>query len=128
MFPRFLAHFTEWVKAHRQINLEFEERGSHTWVFLWSWRKEDFYRVAAGLIGHYYGDASCVVVFFLQDISVIGKEHLWCHFLRASHTLIECYKEYFGSGYTKRLLDYPLSTSDCLNAAYKKLLLPCVER
>ena len=34
MLPRVLTRITEWLKAHKQFGLEFEERGSHTWVFL----------------------------------------------------------------------------------------------
>ena len=52
MFRRILARVTEWMKAHKQFGFEFEERESYTWVFLRTWRKENFYRVALGVIYH----------------------------------------------------------------------------
>ena len=33
--------------------------------------------------------------------------HLWCQFLGGSHTLVECYKKYLGSGCMRGVLDYP---------------------
>ena len=46
MFPRFFDRVVEWVKAHKQFGLEFEDRGSRTWVFVRTWRRDSFFRVA----------------------------------------------------------------------------------
>ena len=48
MFPRILDRVAEWVKAHKQFGLEFEDRGSRTGVFVRTWRRDSFYRVAVG--------------------------------------------------------------------------------
>ena len=53
MFPRILDRVVEWVKAHKQFGLEFEERSSRTWVFVRTWRRDSFYRVAVGVIDRY---------------------------------------------------------------------------
>ena len=74
MFPLFLDRVVEWVKAHKQFGFEIEERGSYTWVFLRTWRKDNFYRVAVGVIDRYYGDASGRLVILGQVLCAIGSE------------------------------------------------------
>ena len=73
MFPRILAHLTEWVKAHRLFGYESEERRSHTWVFLRTWRKGVFYRVAVGVIDQSYGDSGRKPVIHGQVIRAIDS-------------------------------------------------------
>ena len=59
MFPRILDRVAEWVKAHKQFGLEFEDRGWRTWVFVRTWRRDSFYRVALGVIDCYLGSWRC---------------------------------------------------------------------
>ena len=103
MFPRILGRVVEWVKAHKQFGLEFEERGSRTWVFVRTRRRASFYRVAVGVIDCYHGDASSELVILGQVLSAIGSKASLVSISGGSHTLVECYKKYLGSG----LLDYP---------------------
>ena len=120
MFPRILDRVVELVKAHKQFGLEFEERDSHTWVFLRTWRKDNFYRVAVGVIDRYYGDASSKLVVFGQVLCAIGGKASPLSFSGGSNTLVECCKEYLGSGYMQELLEYP--TFDV------RLLKRCLEK
>ena len=110
MFPRILGRVVEWVKAHKQFGLEFEERGSHTWVFVRTWRPDNFYRVAGGgggVIDRYHGDASSELVILGQVLCAIGSGASLVSISGGSHTLVECYKEYLRSGCMRGLLDYP---------------------
>ena len=107
LFPRILDQVIEWVKAHKQFGLEFEEGGSHTWVFLRTWRKDNFYPMAVGVIGRYFGDVNSKMVIFRQVLCAIGNGVSLVSNYEGSNTLIECYKEYLGSGYMRGLLDYP---------------------
>ena len=63
----------EWVEAHKQFGLEFEKRGSHNSVFLRTWYKEDFFRMAVGVIDRYYGDATSKLVILRQVFCAIGS-------------------------------------------------------
>ena len=103
------------MKAHKQFGLEFEERGSHTCVFLRTWRKENFYRAAVGVIDRFFGDASSTLVILGQILCAIGSGATLVSIFGVK-TLVECYKEYLGIGYMQGLLDYP---------TYKKLLPQC---
>ena len=95
------------MKAHKQFGLEFEERGSCNWVFLRTWRRDSFYRVAVGVIDCYHGDASSELVILGQVLCAIGNGASLVSISGGSNTLVECYKEYLASGCIRRLLDYP---------------------
>ena len=128
MFPRILDRVVEWVQAHKQIGLEFQERASHTWVFVRTWRKDSFYRVAVGVIDRYHGDASSELVILGHVLCAIGCGTSLVSFLGGSNTLVECYIEYLGSGYMRRLLDYPTFDVRLLKRSHKKLLPLCLGR
>ena len=72
MFPRIFDRVIEWVKAHKQFGLEFEDRGSHTWVFVRTGRRDSFYRVAVAVIDRYHGDASSELVILGQVLCAVG--------------------------------------------------------
>ena len=120
MFPRILVRVTEWVKAHKQFGLEFEECGSHTWVFLRTWREEDFYLEAVGVVDRFYGNASSELVFFGQVLCAIGSGASLVSISGGSNTPVECYDEYIWSGYIQGLLDYPVFDARMLRRGLQK--------
>ena len=107
MFPRILDRVFEWVKAHKQFGLEFEDRGSRTWVFVKTWRRNSFSRVAVGVIDRYLGDANSELVILGQVLCAIGSGASLVSIYGGSHTLVESYKEYLGSRCMRGVLDYP---------------------
>ena len=127
MFPPILDRVIEWVKAHKQFGLEFEERGSRTWVFVRTWRWDSFYRVAVGVNDRYHGVASSELVILGQVLYAIGGGASLVSISGGSHKFVECYKEYLGSGCLRGLLDWTIQilTSGCSNDACKNLLPLC---
>ena len=113
MFPRILDRVVEWVKAHKQLGLEFEECGTHTWVFVRTWRKVSFYRVAVGVIDRYYSVASSELVIPGQVLFAIGSGVSLVSISGGSNTLVERYKKYIGSGYM-RLSNFRNQTAQTL--------------
>ena len=128
MFPRIPDRVVEWVKAHKQFGLEFEERGSRTWVFVRTWRRDSFYRVTVGVIDRYHGNASSELVIHGQVLCAIGSGASLVSISGGSHTLVECYKEYLGIVGCADCWIIQLLTSACSNAAYKNLLPLCSGR
>ena len=106
-FPRILDRVVEWVKAHKQFGLEFEDRGSRTWVFMRTWRRDSFYRVAVGVIDRYHGDAISELVILGQVLCAVGSGASLVGLSGGSHTLVESYKECLGSACMRGVLDYP---------------------
>ena len=114
MFPRLPVRVIEWVKAHKQFRVEFEERGSDTWVFLRKRRKDNIHRVAVIVVDRYHGDASGELVILAQVLCAIGSGAslessgtFLVSISGGSNTLVDCYKVYLGSGYVQGLQDYP---------------------
>ena len=120
MLPRILARFVEWVKKHKQFGLEFEDRGSRAWVFARTWWRDSFYRVAVAVIHRYHGDANSELVILGQVLCAIGSRASLVSISGGSHTLVESYKEYLGSGCMRGVLDYP--TFDV------RLLIRCLQK
>ena len=113
------------TEGHKQFGLEFEARGSRTWLFVRTWRKDSFYRWAVGVIDRYHGDASSDLVILGQVLCAIGISGLnfW-----ESNTLVECYKGYLRSRYMRGLLDYPTFDVMLLKRCQKKRLPLCSGR
>ena len=65
-------------------------------------------RVAVAINGRYYGDANDELAILGKFLSAVGSEASLVSLSGDSHTLVECYREYLGSGYTKTLVDYPV--------------------
>ena len=120
MFPRILGRVVKWVKAHKQFGLEFEDRGSRTWVFVRTWRRDSFYSVAVGVIDRYHGDASSELVIFGQVLCASVSGASLVSISGGSHTLVESYKEYLGSGCKRGVLDYPTFDVRLLKRCLKK--------
>ena len=108
MLPRILTRVVDWVRAHRQFSVEFSTHGFAAWVYIRTWKAGEFMRVAVAIINRYYGDANSELAILGKILSAVGSEASLVSLSGGSHTLVECYKEYLGSGYTKTLVDYPI--------------------
>ena len=63
--------------------------------------------MAVGVIDRYHGDATSELVILGQVLCAIGSGASLVSISGGSNTLVECYKEYLGSGCILGLLDYP---------------------
>ena len=120
MLPRILTRVVDWVRAHRQFSVEFATHGSATWVYIRTWKAGEFVRVAVAIIDRYYGDANSELAFLGKILSAVGSGASLVPLSGGSHTLVECYKEYLGSGYTKTLVDYPIFDAKLLKQCLQK--------
>ena len=105
MLPRILTRVVDWVRAHRQFSVEMSTHGSATCVFIRTWKAGEFVRVAVALIDRYYGDANSVLAILGKILSAVGSGASLVSLSGSSHTLVECYREYLGSGYTTTFVD-----------------------
>ena len=128
MFPRILDRVVEWVKTHNQFGLEFEERGSRTWVFVRTWRRGSFYRVAVGVVDGYHGEAISELVILGQVLCGIGSGASLVS-ISGGHTHFwNATKSIWRAGACADCRTIKLLTSGCSNAASKKLLPQCLGR
>ena len=108
MLPRILTRVVDWVRAHRQFSVQFLTLGSETWVYIRTWKAGEFVLVAVAIIDRYYSDANSELAILGKILSAVGSGASLVSLSGGSHILVECYKEYLGSGYTKTLVDYPI--------------------
>ena len=66
-----------------------------------------FLPCGCGVIDRYHGNASSELVTLGQVLCAIGSGVSLVSISGVSHTLVECYKEFLGSGCMCGLLDYP---------------------
>ena len=77
-------------------------------------------RVAVAIFDRYYGDAHSELAILGKILSAVGSGASLVSLSGGSHTLVDCYREYLGSGYTKILVNY--STFDA------RLLKRCLQK
>ena len=65
-------------------------------------------RVAVAIIDRYYGDANSELAILGKILSAVGNGASRVFLSGGSHTMVECYKDYLGSGYTKTVVAYPI--------------------
>ena len=110
----------DWVRAHRQFGVKFSTHGSATWVYIRTWKAGEFLRVAVAIIDHYYGDANSELAVLRRILSAVGCGASLVSLSGGSHTLVDCYREYLGSGYTKTFVDYPIFDVQVLKRCLQK--------
>ena len=108
MLPRILTRVFDWVRVYRQFSVEFSTHGSAAWVYIRTCKAGEFARVAVAIIDRYYGDANSELAILGKISSALGSGASLVSLSGGSHTLVECYKEYVGSGCTRTLVDYPI--------------------
>ena len=120
MPPLILTRIVYWMRAHRQFSVEFSTHCSTTWVFIRTWKAGEFVRVAVAKIDRYYGDANSELAIPGKILSAVGSGASLVSLFGGSHTLVECYREFRGSGYTKTLVDYPIFVVRLLKRCLQK--------
>ena len=110
-----LVHSSEWdasslsnngMRAHWQFGVKSEIHGSSTWVIKRTWNSTEFLMVAVANIDRYYGDLSSELTILGKFLCAIGSGASLISVSGGSHNLVDCYKEYLGSGYAKTLMEY----------------------
>ena len=108
MLPRILTRVVDWMRAHRQFGVDFSTHGSVTWVYIRTWKSGEFVRVAVAIIDRYYGDPNSELAILGKTLIGTGNASSPNSLSGGSHNLVDRYREYLGSGYTKTLVDYPI--------------------
>ena len=120
MLPRILTRVVDRVRAHRHFSVEFSTHGSATWVYIRTWKAGEFVRVAVAIIDRYYVDANSELAISGQILRAVEVGASLVSLSGGSHTLVDCYKEYPGSGDTKTLVDYPIFDGRLLKRCFQK--------
>ena len=108
MLPRNLSRVVRWANGYYFYSLEFEERGVAFWAFMETWEKDTFRRVAVAVRDRLSSDATHeLTVLGSVAAAAVGLASLVAVF-SGSHVLADTYGKYLGSGYSHKLVEYPV--------------------
>ena len=120
MLPRILSRVVGWAKAHHLYGLEFEERGETMWTFMRTWEKGTFRRVAVDVVDRFAVDATHEVAVLGSVVAAVGSSASLVAISGGSH-VADTYKEYLGSGYSRKLVEYPVFNLRLLKRCLQKV-------
>ena len=121
MLPRILSRVVGLAKAHHFYSLEFEERGESLWAFMRTWDKGTFRRVAVTVADRFAIDATHKLSVLGSVVAAVGGSASLVAISGGSHVLTDTYGEYLGSGYTHKLVEYPISDLRLLKRCLQKV-------
>ena len=121
MLPRILSQVVGWAKAHHLYGLEFEERGETLWTFGRTWEKGTFRRVAVDVVDRSAVDATHEVAVLGSIVAAVGSSASLVAISGGSHVVADTYKEYLGSGYSRKLVEYPIFDLRLLKRCLQKV-------
>ena len=121
MLPRNLSRVVGWSKAHHFYGLEVEERGESLWAFMRTWEKGTFRRVAVDAVDRFTVDASHDVAVLGSIVAAVGSSASLVAISGGSHVLVDTYREYLGSGYSHKLVEYPIFDLRLLKRCLQKV-------
>ena len=108
MLPRILSQVVGWSKAHQFYSLESEERGESLWAFMRTWEEGTFRRVAVIVTDRFASDATHKLAVLGSVVPALGGSASLVAVSGGSHVLADTYREYLGSGYSHKLVEYPI--------------------
>ena len=109
MYPRILSRCLNWTRSHGSCSVEFEEEGDKVRVFLRTWDVDTFKRVCVATLDRYSSDPHQEVTALGRVFDALGSDVAVASIIGGSTVLVEAFREYLGSGYRQKLIDYPVS-------------------
>ena len=88
--------------------MEFEEEGDKVRVFLRTWDVDTFRRVCVAALDRYSRDPHQEVTALGRVVDALGSDVAVVSIIAGSTVLVEAFREYLGSGYRQKLIDYPV--------------------
>ena len=108
MLHRILSCVVGWAKAHHLYIFEFEERDVALWTFMRTWEKDTFRRVAVAVTDRLSSDATHELSVLGSVAAAVGGSTSLVSVFGGLHVLAETYGECLGSGYSHKLVEYPI--------------------
>ena len=108
MLPRILSLMVGWAKAHHLYRLEFEEHSVTLWAVMRTWEKDTFRRDALIVSDRFSSDATHDLSVLGSVMATVGGSASLVAVSGGSHVLVDTYGDYLGSGYNRKLVEYPI--------------------
>ena len=121
MLPRNLWRVVGCVKAEHFYSLEFEERGVALWAVMRTCEKFTFRRVAVALTDRVAVDATHKFPVLVSVVAAVGGSLSLVAVSGGSNVLADTYGEYLGTGYSRKLVEYPVFDLRLLKRCLQKV-------
>ena len=121
MLPCVLSRVVGWTKARFLCSFEFEERGVALWAFMRTWEKDTFRRVAEAVTDRFSSDATHDLSVLGSILTAVGGSASLVAVSGGLHVLADTYGECLGSGYSHKLVEYPILDLHLLKRCLQKI-------
>ena len=121
MLPRIFPRVVGWVKALQFYGLEVGEPGESLWAFMRTWWKGTLRRVAVDVVDRFTVDATHDVAVLGSTVAAVGGSASLVAISAGSHVLADTYREFLGSGYSHKLVEYPVFDLRLLKRCLQKV-------
>ena len=121
MLPRILLRLVGWAKTQHCYSFEFEERGESLWAFMRIWEKGTFHRVAVTVTDRFAVDATHELSVLGSVVAAVGGSASLIVVFGVSHVLTDTYGECLGSGYSHKIVEYPVFDLRLLKRCLQKV-------
>ena len=118
---RILSRVVGLAKAHVFDSFEFEERGKSLWAFMRMWENGTFRRVAVNVTDRFASDTTHKLGVLGSVVAAVGGSASLVAVSGGSHVLADTYREYLRSGYSHKLVEYPIFDLRLLKRSLKKV-------
>ena len=108
MLPRILSRVVGWSRVHHLYSLEFEDRSVTLWAFIRMWEKDTFRRVAVTVSDSFSSKTTHKLSVFVSVVAAVGSSASPVTVFCGSHLLVDTYGDYLGSGYNRKMVEYPI--------------------
>ena len=120
LLPRNLPRVVGWAEAYHLHSLEIEERGVALCAFMRTWEK-DAPRVAVAVTDRFSRDSIHELSVLGSVLAAVGGSASLVAISGGSHVLVDTYGEYLGSGYSHKLVEYPIFDLFLLKSCLQKV-------
>ena len=121
MPPQILSRVIGWAKAHHFYNLEFKERGVALRAFRRTWERDTFSRVAVAVTDRFAVDATHELSVRGSVVAAVNGSLSLLAVSGGSHVLADTYGENLESGYSHKLVWYPVFDLRLLKRCLQKV-------
>ena len=121
MLPRILSRVVGWAWAHHFNSRKFEVRGESLWAFMRTWEKSIFRPIAVTVTDRFAVDATHKLSVLGSVVAAVGGSASLVAVSGGSHVLADTYGEYLGTGYSHKLVEYPIVDLRLLKRCLEKV-------
>ena len=107
MYPGKFSRVLGWVKPHGHCSIEFEERGSDTWIMVRTWDRSTCSRVCVSVLSQFSANTTLEATILAKLVDAVGPEASAVSLHGGSQVLAEAFASYLVSGYRAKLVKHP---------------------